>query len=70
MKAAHKTYVAKAAPVRKAIAAERAKVEKLQAQIDAANEEIASLSSELSVIEHEAADAGLSTSDLHAAIKD
>ncbi|MGR9413159.1 hypothetical protein [Rhizobium leguminosarum] len=70
MKAAHKAYVNKAAPVRKAIAAERAKVEKLQAQLDAANEEIVNLSSELSVIEQEAADAGLSTSELHAAIKD
>jgi cell division protein FtsB len=69
MKAAHKAFVTKAAPVRKAIAAERAKVEELQAEIDASNEEIVKLSSELSVIEHEAADAGLSTSDLHAAIK-
>lgn len=69
MKAAHKAFVTKAAPIRKAIAAERAKVEKLQAEIDAANEEIATLSSELSVIEQDAADAGLSTSDLHEAAK-
>ncbi|MGZ2449592.1 TolA-binding protein [Rhizobium ruizarguesonis] len=70
MKSAHKAFVTKATPVRKAIDAERAKVEELQDQMDAANEEIATLSSELSVIEQEAADAGLSTADLHAAIKD
>jgi cell division protein FtsB len=70
MKAAHKAFVNKAATTSKAIAAERAKVEKLQAEIDAANEEIATLSSELSVIEQEAADAGLSTADLHDAVND
>lgn len=70
MKAAHKALVNKAAPVRKAIAAEMAKIEKLLAEVGAGNERLAANLSELSVIEHEAADAGLSTSELHAAIKD
>lgn len=70
MKAAHKALVNKAAPVRKAIAAEMAKIEKLLAEVDAGNERLAANLSELSVIEQEAADSGLSTSDLHAAIKD
>ena len=69
MKAAHKALITKATEARKAIAAERTKVEKLQAQIDEANEEISKLSSELSVIESDAADSGLSVVDLHKAAK-
>lgn len=69
MKAAHKALVTKASAARKAIDAEQAKAAKLQAQLDAVNEEIVNLSSELSEIEQDAADSGLSVADLHTAVK-
>lgn len=69
MKTAHKALISKAAAARKAIDAETARIEKLQAEIDAGNEKLAGLRTDLSEIEHEAADSGLAVSDLHTAVK-
>lgn len=70
MKAAHKAHVAKASKIRTQIADKVAQASKVSGDLAGLNEDIAKLRSEMSEIETEAADDGLSTSDLHEACDD
>lgn len=68
MKAKHKPFVTKATALRKAIKDETLKAVDLKTDLDAAEEAIRTLQAELSEVETEGAEAGLSTAELHAAV--
>lgn len=64
MKKAHKAFVTQAIALRKAIKTETLAIADLEADIAAGNERIRAAQSELSELEAEAAEGGLSSADL------
>lgn len=69
MKKAHKALVDRATKLRKSIRDKTLDAAEHQAAADTALEEVTALQSDLSQVEAEAAADGLSTSELHAAVK-